>query len=194
MPIRVALVDDHATVRFGLRALLERETDLEVVGEASYAREVPHMVERSRPHVVVLDVRLRDGNGVDLCRMIRTSHPDISCVMLTAFMEADLTLAALLAGASSFALKQIRGGDLVSCIRAAADHVACTDASVRSRALGAIEDGRRFGFNEAERSVAVATVEGRSDEEISISLGIPRISVGDLRMASFDKVRSHAEA
>jgi two-component system, NarL family, response regulator DevR len=193
MAIRIALVDDHASVRMGLRALLEREPDLEVVGEASYAREVVRVVEHSLPDVVVLDVRLPDGNGVDLCRTIRASHPNIACVMLTAFMDAHAALAALLAGASGFVLKQIRGGDLVGCVRAAAANVKSTDPVVRRRAIGAIEDGGRFGFDEAERSVAVATVEGRSDEEISNLLGIPLDSVGALRATSFDKVRAHAE-
>lgn len=194
MGIRVALVDDNTSVRVGLRALLEREPDLEVVGEASSAREVPPMVEQSRPDVVVLDVRLPDGNGVELCRSIRANRPDTACVMLTAFMDADATLAALLAGASGFVLKQLRGGELVPCIRAAALGEVCTDAAVRRRAIGAIEDGGRFGLDETERSVAVATVEGRSDEEISAALGIPFDSVGTLRAISFDKVRSHTGA
>ena len=190
--IRIALVDDHPSVRFGLRSLLERESDLEVVGEATYAREVPRMVEQCQPNVVVLDVRLPDGNGVELCRSIRTSHPDIACVILTAFMDADATLAALLAGASGFVLKQIRGGDLVSCVRSAATGGKCSDLAVRERALGAINEGH-FGFDESERSLAVATVEGQSDDAIASSLGISRGSVGTLRSILFDKVRSHAE-
>lgn len=193
MGIRVALVDDNASVRIGLRSLLELESDLQVVGEASHAREVLRMVEQSRPDVVVLDVRLPDGDGVELCRAIRTEHPETACVMLTAFMDADATLAALLGGASGFVLKQIRGGDLVSCIRVAAGGRRCADPATQRRALDAIENGGGFGFDETERSVAVSTVEGRSDEEISSALGIPLDSVGSLRASSFDKVRSHSE-
>jgi two-component system, NarL family, response regulator DevR len=191
MGIRVALVDDHEPIRTGLRALLEREADLEVVGEASFARQVAQMAERVRPDVVVSDVRLPDGNGTELCRSIRADHPDMAWVMLSAFNDAEATLAALLAGASGFVLKQIRGGDLVSNIRSAAAGAKCTDAAVRSRALGAIADGAHFGLDETERSVAIGTVEGKSDEEIARSLGIPLLAVGKLRATSFDKVRSH---
>lgn len=185
-------MDDHAQVRSGLRGLLEVERDLEVVAEASCAREVSQMVERSRPDVVVLDVRLPDGNGVELCRSIQENSPETACVILTAFMEADVALAALLAGASGFVLKQIRGGDLVSCIRLAALGGKCTDPAVLQRARGAIEYSDHFGLDETERSVALQTVEGHTDAQIASSLGISISAVTTSRSVSFDKVRSRA--
>jgi two-component system response regulator DevR len=115
--IRVFLVDDHELVRRGIADVIEREADLEVVGEASNVRSAPARVNATSPDVVLLDVRLPDGSGVDLCRRIRSEHPDLPCLMLTAFANEATEQAALLAGAQGWLLKDIHGAGLVSAIR-----------------------------------------------------------------------------
>ena len=114
MGIRIIVVDDNAAVRQSIGELLANEVDFECVGEAATVGDAELLVEHARPDVVVLDVRLPDGDGVDLCRTIRSHYPGTACVMLTAYTDGDALVAALLAGAAGYFLKQIRGGDLVS--------------------------------------------------------------------------------
>ena len=117
MTIRVFLLDDHEVVRRGLRELLEAEDDLEVVGEAGTAEEAYGRIPATRPDVAVLDVRLPDGDGVEVCREIRSRHPEIACIMLTSFADDEAVYAAIMAGAAGYVLKQVRGTDLVDGIR-----------------------------------------------------------------------------
>lgn len=117
---RVFLVDDHEVVRRGIAQIIDAEPDLEVVGEAEDVRGAPGRVAATLPDIVVLDVHLPDGSGVDLCRRIRSDHPDIRCLMLTAFDDDAASVAAVVAGASGYVLKTIRGGNLVDSIRRAA--------------------------------------------------------------------------
>jgi DNA-binding NarL/FixJ family response regulator len=118
--IRVFLLDDHEIVRRGVRELLEAEPDLEVVGEAGTAAEALARVPALMPDVAVLDVRLPDGDGVAVCRELRSDHPDLKCLMLTSFADDEALFDAILAGAAGYVLKQIRGTDLVGAIRAVA--------------------------------------------------------------------------
>lgn len=115
--IRVLLVDDHEIVRRGVAQLIDAEPDLEVVGEAGTARAAFARVIATRPDVIVLDVRLPDGNGIDLCRRIRSTDPSIRCLFLTAFNDEAACIAAVMAGASGFELKSVRGNTLVDKIR-----------------------------------------------------------------------------
>ena len=114
---RVFLLDDHEVVRRGLRELVDAEDDLEVVGEAGSAEEAHHRIPVASPHVAVLDVRLPDGSGIEVCREIRSRSPEIACVMLTSFADDEAVYAAILAGAAGYLLKQIRGTDLIDGIR-----------------------------------------------------------------------------
>jgi DNA-binding NarL/FixJ family response regulator len=132
--VRVFLVDDHETVRDGLRELLEAHGDLEVVGEAGTAEEARSQIPTSRPNVAVLDVRLPDGTGVEVCRGIRSQYPDIHCLMLTAFADDDVLLVSAAAGASGYVLKRIEGGDIVDSVRLAAASEMLFDAEIRARA------------------------------------------------------------
>jgi DNA-binding NarL/FixJ family response regulator len=118
--IRVFLLDDHEIVRRGVRELLEAEPDIEVVGEASTAAEALARVPASKPDVAVLDVRLPDGNGVAVCRELRSEMPELACLMLTSFADDEALFDAIMAGASGYVLKQIRGNDLVGAIRTVA--------------------------------------------------------------------------
>jgi len=118
--IRVFLVDDHEIVRRGIADIIDAAGDLQVVGESGTVRGTLGRVAATQPDVVVLDVRLGDGNGVDLCRDIRSAHPDIACLMLTAFDDDDASRLAVVAGAAGYVLKDIRGQSLISGIRTVA--------------------------------------------------------------------------
>ena len=111
--VRVFLLDDHEVVRRGLRDLLEAEDDLEVVGEAGTAEEAYARIPATSPDVAILDVRLPDGDGVEVCREIRSKHPEIACLMLTSFADDEALFSAIMAGAAGYVLKQVRGTDLV---------------------------------------------------------------------------------
>ena len=115
--IRIFLVDDHEVVRRGIADLINAEDDLEVVGEASTARQAVARVAATLPDVAVLDVRLPDGNGIDVCRAIRSKNPTVQCLIFTAFDDDEATSAAVLAGASGYVLKDIRGQRLIESIR-----------------------------------------------------------------------------
>jgi DNA-binding NarL/FixJ family response regulator len=118
--LRVFLLDDHELVRRGVRELLEAEGDIEVVGEAATAAEALARVPALRPQVAVLDVRLPDGDGVSVCRELRSQLPELACLMLTSFSDDDALLDAVMAGAAGYVLKDIRGGDLVGAVRTVA--------------------------------------------------------------------------
>jgi DNA-binding NarL/FixJ family response regulator len=118
--IRVFLLDDHEIVRRGVRELLEAEPDIEVVGEASTAAEALARVPATKPDVAVLDVRLPDGNGVTVCRELRSDMPELACLMLTSFADDEALFDAIMAGAAGYVLKQIRGNDLVGAVRTVA--------------------------------------------------------------------------
>jgi DNA-binding NarL/FixJ family response regulator len=118
--IRVFLVDDHEVVRRGVRDLLEAEPDIQVVGEAGAAEQAVHRILVLRPDVAVLDVRLPDGDGVSVCRDIRSALPDMACLMLTAYGDDDALLRAIMAGAAGYVMKQTSGAELVGAVRSVA--------------------------------------------------------------------------
>ncbi|AFR10931.1 MULTISPECIES: response regulator [Nocardiopsis] len=118
--IRVFLVDDHEVVRRGVASLLETEDDMTVVGEAGTAEQALSRIPVVLPDVAVLDVRLPGGSGVQVCREIRSDHPEIACLMLTSFADEDALYDAVMAGAAGYVLKQIHGADLVGAVRTVA--------------------------------------------------------------------------
>ncbi|HET9692277.1 MAG TPA: response regulator transcription factor [Acidimicrobiales bacterium] len=134
---RIFLLDDHELVRRGIRDLLSAEDDLEVVGEASTAADALARIPSTHPDVAVLDVRLGDGvpSGIEACRDIRSSHPEVACVMLTSFADDEALFASLMAGAAGYVLKQIRGTDLVDAIRRVARGESLLDPAVTARVL-----------------------------------------------------------
>ena len=135
MTIRVFLLDDHEIVRRGLRDLLEQEADLEVVGEAATASEALARIPPTRPDVAVLDVRLPDGNGIEVCREVRSARPEIACVMLTSFADDEALFMSIMAGASGYLLKQLRGEELVEDIRRVARGESLLDPVTAARVL-----------------------------------------------------------
>ena len=134
-PIRVFLVDDHEVVRRGVHELLEFETDLVVVGEAGTAAEALARIPVLHPDVAVLDVRLPDGDGVTVCRELRSRLPDVHCLMLTSFADDEALFDAIVAGAAGYVLKQIRGGDLIGAIRTVASGQSLLDPRATARVL-----------------------------------------------------------
>src|SRR5690349_6103780 len=118
--IRVFLVDDHEVVRKGVASLLEAEGDIEVVGEAGSVSHALARIPAAAPDVAVLDVRLPDGDGVTVCREIRSQHPEIACLMLTSFSDEEALFDAVMAGAAGYVLKQIHGSDLIGAVRTVA--------------------------------------------------------------------------
>jgi two-component system, NarL family, response regulator DevR len=137
MTIRVFLLDDHELVRRGVRDLLWGEEDLTVVGEAASAEEALERIPQTKPDVAVLDVRLADApadrGGIEVCREIRSAHPEVACVMLTSFTDDDALFASIMAGAAGYVLKQIRGNELVQAIRRVAAGESLLDPAVTAR-------------------------------------------------------------
>src|SRR4051794_24350855 len=115
--IRVFLLDDHEIVRRGLRELLESDGDIEVVGESGLAQEATRRIPALRPDVAVLDGRLPDGSGIDVCRDIRSQHPEIAALILTSYDDDEALFSAIMAGAAGYVLKQVRGNDLLNTVR-----------------------------------------------------------------------------
>jgi two-component system, NarL family, response regulator DevR len=169
--IRVFLLDDHEVVRRGVRELLESDGGFEVVGEASTAEQALVRIPPTRPDVAVLDVRLPDGNGVEVCRDIRSAHPEISCVMLTSFADDEALFDAIMAGAAGYVLKQIRGTDLLDAIRTVAGGGSLLDPAVTARVLERIrhpnqDDDRLASLSEQERRILELIGEGLTNRQI----------------------------
>ncbi len=171
--ITVFLLDDHEVVRRGVAGLLEAEPDLEVVGEAGTAAEALRLVGETRPDVAVLDVRLDDGNGIEVCREIRSAHPDVACLMLTSYADDRALVDAAVAGAAGFVLKQVRGNQLIDSIRrVAAGAVLLDDATVRLglQRLKQSEEGALDQLTAQERKVFDLIGDGLSNREIGEAL------------------------
>jgi DNA-binding NarL/FixJ family response regulator len=169
--IRVFLLDDHELVRRGLADLLGVEADLEVVGEASSVAEAMARIPATQPDVAVLDVRLPDGSGVEVCRDIRSQLPDVKCLMLTSFSDDEALFDAIMAGASGYVLKEIRGNDLVDAIRQVAAGKSLLDPSLTQKVLerlrrGNEEDERLAGLSDQERRILELIGEGLTNRQI----------------------------
>ena len=140
-PIRVYLLDDHDVVREGLRFLLGRHDDIEVVGEAGTAAEARARIPALRPDVAVLDARLTDGSGIEVCRAVRSVDPSIKALILTSYDDDEALFAAIMAGASGYVLKEIKSSDLVSAIRQVAAGNSLIDPSLTARVLERVRNG-----------------------------------------------------
>jgi two-component system, NarL family, response regulator DevR len=145
--LKVMLVDDHEVVRQGLRALLEAEDDIEVVTEADNGPSAVSLASTHHPDVVVMDVRMPDGSGVEACRAIRDENPDIQVIMLTSFSDDEALFNSIMAGAAGFVLKQIRGRDLIDAIRTVGSGKSLLDPDVTQRVL---ERLRKAKFDEKD--------------------------------------------
>ncbi|MEV4824642.1 response regulator transcription factor [Micromonospora profundi] len=139
--IRVFLLDDHEVVRRGICELLTQDGDIEVVGESGSAVEAAHRIPALRPDVAILDARLPDGNGIDVCRDVRAIDPTIHGLILTSYDDDEALFAAIMAGAAGYVLKQIRGIDLLDAVRRVAAGQSLLDPAVTARVLSRIRDG-----------------------------------------------------
>ena len=135
MTIRVFLLDDHEVVRRGVRELLEGADDLEVVGEAGTANEALQRIPATKPDVAILDVRLPDGSGIEVCRDLRSQMPDLKCLMLTSFNDDEALFDAIMAGAAGYVLKEVRGSDLIDSVRRVAAGQSLLDPIVTARVI-----------------------------------------------------------
>ncbi|MFJ9931625.1 response regulator [Streptomyces virginiae] len=178
-PIKVFLLDDHEVVRRGLRDLLDAETDIAVVGEAGTAEQALARGPALRPDVAVLDVRLPDGDGITICRELRSRMPGLACLMLTSFDDEDALLDAIMAGAAGYVLKQIKGSDLVSAVRTVATGASMLGPATTARlmqslrspeAAGEPQDARLATLSERERAVLALIGDGLTNRQIAKQL------------------------
>ena len=165
------LVDDHEVVRRGVAALLESEQDIEVIGEAGTAEQAIARIPAVRPDVAVLDVRLPDGSGVDVCREIRSRVPEIACLMLTSYADDDALFDAVMAGAAGYVLKQIHGSDLVGAVRTVASGQSLLDPQTTAAMLHRLRDqaARKdplAALSEQERHILELIGEGLTNRQI----------------------------
>ena len=193
--IRVFLLDDHELVRRGVRDLLDGEDDLEVVGEAGTAEEAIGRIPATAPHVAVLDVQLPDGDGVEVCREVRSKHPEIACIVLTSFADDEAVYAAILAGASGFVLKQVRGNDLVDGIRRVARGESLLDPKVTTRVLERLrtqgEDDELAGLTEQERKILMLIADGLTNRQIGEQLFLAEKTVKNYVSNLLSKLGMH---
>ena len=169
--VRIFLVDDHEVVRRGLTELFDAEDDMQVVGEAGTAEQALTRVASAAPDVAVLDLRLPDGDGVEVCREIRSAHPEIQCVILTSYADDEAVFNAVMAGAAGYLLKDVRGRDLVEGVRSVARGQSLLDPLVTKRVLdrlrqGPQEDKRLAGLTDQERRILDHIAEGLTNRQI----------------------------
>jgi two-component system response regulator DevR len=172
---RLFLLDDHEIVRRGLRELLEAEDDFEIVGEASTVEEAVNRVPATRPDVALLDVRLPDGSGVEACRDLRTSDPDLRCIMLTSYADDEALFDAIMAGASGYVLKQVRGAELIDGIRRVAAGHSLLDPALTARVLERLrqapeEDERFASLSTQERRILALLADGLTNRQIAAEM------------------------
>ena len=169
--IRVFLLDDHEIVRDGVRALLEGADGMEVVGEAGTAAEALARIPPTRPDVAILDVQLPDGSGVEVCRELRSAHPEVRCLMLTSFAHDEALFEAIVAGAAGYLLKQVRGTDIIDAVRSVAAGESLLDPALTKRVLDRMreppeEDERFSRLTGQERKILALIAEGLTNRQI----------------------------
>jgi DNA-binding NarL/FixJ family response regulator len=170
-PVRIFLLDDHEVVRRGVAELLRSEPGFDIVGEASTAAEAVARIPALKPDVAVLDVRLPDGNGVEVCREVRSRVPGLACLMLTSFADDEALFDAIMAGAAGYVLKQIRGNDLIDAVHRIAAGESLLDPSATAKVLDRIRRGehtdpRLESLTDQERRILELIGEGLTNREI----------------------------
>lgn len=180
--IRVFLLDDHEVVRRGIADLIGLEKGMTVVGEAGSKAEALTRIPAARPDVAVLDVRLPDGTGVEVCRDIRSALPDIKCLMLTSYADDEALFDAIMAGASGYVLKEIRGNDLVDAVRQVAAGKSLLDPAATQRVLdrlrqGEHHDDRLDGLSDQERRILGLIGDGLTNRQIGEAMHLAEKTV-----------------
>lgn len=183
-PIRVMLVDDHEVVRQGIRALLKAAGGIEVAGEAGGVKESIEVAESTRPDVVVMDVRLIDGSGIEATREIRAARPQTQVIMLTSFADDEALFASIMAGASGYVLKQVKGDELVRSIRTVAAGGSLLDPAVTGAVLDRLRKGKHLMKDERlarlspqEERILTLVADGKTNKEIGEKLHLAEKTV-----------------
>jgi DNA-binding NarL/FixJ family response regulator len=192
-PIRVFLLDDHEIVRLGVRDLLETQPDMRVIGEAGTAASALARIPALKPDVAVLDVRLPDGDGVSVCREIRSRLPETACLMLTSFGDDEALFDAVMAGAAGYVLKQIRGTDLVGAVRTVASGQSMLDPKAASQLMARLRDSSQKrdpleGLTAQERRILKLIGEGLTNRQIGERLFLAEKTVKNYVSALFQKL------
>jgi two-component system response regulator DevR len=172
MTIRIFVLDDHELVRTGLETLLECEDDMEVVGQAATAQLGLEQIVALQPDVAILDVRLPDGSGIEVCREIRSLHPQIACLMLTSYADDEALFSAIMAGAAGYVLKEIGGSDLIGDIRRVSQGASLIDATLSKDIFDRLRktqqtEARLSSLSAQERRVLDLIAQGRSNRQIA---------------------------
>ena len=177
--IRIMIVDDHEVVRSGLKAILEPEDDLEVVGEASSGSEAVEKVARLDPSLVLMDVRMEEMSGIEACRLIKSSHPQVNVLMLTSFGEEEAVMASIMAGASAYLLKNVGRSELIRAIRGVGGGQNLLDPAVIKRVMERLaqltvkaEEREVAGLSGQEKEVLALVARGSTSKEIAGKLVI----------------------
>jgi len=194
-PIKVFLLDDHEVVRRGVAALLDAETDIEVIGEAGTADQAIARVPALRPDVAVLDVRLPDGDGITVCRELRSRMPELACLMLTSFADEEALFDAVMAGASGYVLKQIHGSDLVGAVRTVAAGQSLLDPRSTAQILRRLRERPRkdplAALTEQERKILDLIGDGLTNRQIGERLFLAEKTVKNYVSSIFTKLDLH---
>jgi len=180
--IRVFLVDDHELVRRGLAALLSAEDDIEIVGEAAAAGQARSRIAATQPDVALLDVRLPDGSGIDVCRDVRARFPSIACLMLTGYDDDEAIYAAVIAGAAGYVLKGADGNGLVDAVRKVAAGRSLMDPALTKRVLNRMSgrdkgDARLESLSTREAQILALIADGLTNREIGVRLSLAEKTV-----------------
>jgi DNA-binding NarL/FixJ family response regulator len=191
--IKVFLLDDHEIVRRGVKDMLEAEPDITVIGEAGTAESALARIPALRPDVAVLDVRLPDGDGVSVCRALRSRMPEIACLMLTSFGDDEALFDAIMAGAAGYVLKQIRGTDLVGAVRTVASGESMLDPEAASKVMARMRDQATrkdplAGLTNQERKILELIGEGLTNRQIGERMYLAEKTVKNYVSALFAKL------
>jgi len=194
-PIRLLLVDDHEVLRIGLRTLFTEAGAFQVVGEAGTMAAAVAEAARLKPQVVLMDVRLPDGSGIDACRMIRADHQETRVLFLTSFADEDAVLATILAGADGFLLKEVSSEELVQAVKRVASGRSILDPAVTHRVLAKVRSmsttaphEKRDPLSPQEERVLALVAEGKTNKEIALSLNLSDKTVGHYLENIFQKL------
>lgn len=190
--VRIMIVDDHEVVRFGLKNLLERRSDWKVVTEAGSVPQAIRRADEYRPDIIVMDIRLSDGSGIDACREIAKHHPQIKIIILTSFAEDELLFNAISAGAVGYVLKQVGNDDLIRAIETVARGEALLDPSVTGQVLAKLRETTRVeafaNLTEQELKVLALIAQGKTNKEIAASLHLGEGTVRNYVSSIFGKL------
>ncbi|MGC9333100.1 MAG: response regulator [Anaerolineae bacterium] len=184
MKLRILLVDDHEVVRVGVRALIDRQAGMEVVGEAGTVREAINQAEQLAPDVVVLDIRLPGGDGLEACRQIKARRPDTRVIILTSFPDDEVLFDAIAAGADGYVLKQIGSDDLIQALESVGQGQNLLDPSLTNRLFAKVREARRYERAHAfadltaqELQILALVAEGQTNREIGAELQLSEKTV-----------------